>query len=203
MDGAPWRAGGGAPGRLALEAMVWGRMPLAFSARCFTARHHRLRKDACEFRCLDYPDGLVADTGEGRRSSRSTASRRSRHLPRPLRRSVADGGGRCRLMRVSPHSTALSKRLPISMRFAAECAAAPSPVMPADAAPSNGYWTGKPAFDGLRAGELRMTMLTVDVARAPAHAAPARRALVLAVEAHAAGGLAGAAGRAEWPYVLG
>jgi collagenase-like PrtC family protease len=45
--------------------MVWGRMPLAFSARCFTARHHRLRKDACEFRCLDYPDGLVANTGEG------------------------------------------------------------------------------------------------------------------------------------------
>jgi collagenase-like PrtC family protease len=81
MDGRTMAALAAArPAGLDLEALVWGRMPLAFSARCFTARHHRLRKDACEFRCLDYPDGLVADTGEGRRSSRSTASRRSRPL---------------------------------------------------------------------------------------------------------------------------
>jgi len=33
-----------------LEYQVFGRMPLAFSARCFTARHHRLPKDDCQFR---------------------------------------------------------------------------------------------------------------------------------------------------------
>ena len=50
---------------LATEAFVFGRMPLAFSARCFTARHHRLNKDECEFRCKDYPDGLLLSSSEG------------------------------------------------------------------------------------------------------------------------------------------
>ncbi|MFO1339405.1 MAG: U32 family peptidase [Burkholderiaceae bacterium] len=46
------------------EAWVFGRVPLSFSARCFTARHHRLAKDACQFRCLDDPDGLPMLTTE-------------------------------------------------------------------------------------------------------------------------------------------
>lgn len=48
-----------------VEAFAFGRMPLALSARCFTARHHRLQKDSCEFRCLDDPDGLALRTREG------------------------------------------------------------------------------------------------------------------------------------------
>ena len=31
----------------------------------FTARHHHLQKDHCEFRCLDDPDGLALRTREG------------------------------------------------------------------------------------------------------------------------------------------
>jgi len=37
----------------------YGRLPLAYSARCFTARAHNLPKDDCQYRCLDYPDGLT------------------------------------------------------------------------------------------------------------------------------------------------
>ncbi|MFC3669618.1 U32 family peptidase [Uliginosibacterium paludis] len=47
------------------EVFAWGRMPLAFSARCFTARHFNLKKDDCQFRCLEFPDGLALDTREG------------------------------------------------------------------------------------------------------------------------------------------
>lgn len=47
------------------EVFAYGRMPLAFSARCFTARHHNLPKEDCQFKCLDYPDGLVMQTREG------------------------------------------------------------------------------------------------------------------------------------------
>jgi collagenase-like PrtC family protease len=47
------------------EAWVFGRLPLAFSARCFTARHHRLTKDDCAFRCLADPDGLLLSSTEG------------------------------------------------------------------------------------------------------------------------------------------
>jgi len=39
------------------EVFAYGRMPLAWSARCFTARHHNLPKDDCQYRCLDYLDG--------------------------------------------------------------------------------------------------------------------------------------------------
>ena len=41
------------------EVLVYGRLPLAYSARCFTARAHNLPKDDCQYRCLDYPDGLT------------------------------------------------------------------------------------------------------------------------------------------------
>ena len=46
------------------EVFVFGRLPLAYSARCFTARAHNLPKDDCQFRCLDYPDGLIMRTRE-------------------------------------------------------------------------------------------------------------------------------------------
>ena len=54
------------PKGMETEVFAYGRMPLAFSARCFTARHHNLPKDDCQFRCLDYPDGLMLRTREGR-----------------------------------------------------------------------------------------------------------------------------------------
>jgi collagenase-like PrtC family protease len=54
------------PQGMEVEAMVWGRMPLAFSARCFTARHFHLRKDDCGFRCDEHPDGLDLRTQESR-----------------------------------------------------------------------------------------------------------------------------------------
>jgi collagenase-like PrtC family protease len=54
-----------APGSMATEVLVYGRIPLAYSARCFTARHYNLQKDDCEFRCLDHPDGLGLATRDG------------------------------------------------------------------------------------------------------------------------------------------
>ncbi len=56
LDGTP----------IATEVFAFGRMPLAFSARCFTARHHHLNKDDCEFRCLGDADGLLLSSSEGK-----------------------------------------------------------------------------------------------------------------------------------------
>ena len=47
------------------EVFVYGRLPLALSARCFTARRFNLQKDDCQFRCLDHPEGLPLRTREG------------------------------------------------------------------------------------------------------------------------------------------
>lgn len=54
----------GRPAGMQTEAFVFGCLPLAFSARCFTARAHNLPKDQCEFRCGDYPDGMPLATRE-------------------------------------------------------------------------------------------------------------------------------------------
>ncbi len=50
------------PAGLAAKVLVWGRMALAFSARCFTARHFRLKKDECGFRCRTPRWARHADT---------------------------------------------------------------------------------------------------------------------------------------------
>jgi collagenase-like PrtC family protease len=53
------------PQGMETEVFVYGRLPLAFSARCFTARHYNLPKDDCQFRCLDHAYGLTLKTREG------------------------------------------------------------------------------------------------------------------------------------------
>ena len=55
----------GRPAGVETEVFAYGRLPLAYSARCFTARHHNLPKDDCQYRCLDDPEGLVLRTREG------------------------------------------------------------------------------------------------------------------------------------------
>src|SRR3989344_4820357 len=52
------------PAGLETEVFAYGRMPLAYSARCFTARHRNLPKDDCQFSCLDHADGLPLRTRE-------------------------------------------------------------------------------------------------------------------------------------------
>lgn len=46
------------------EIFALGRLPLAYSARCYTARSHNLPKDDCQFKCIDYPDGRLLATQE-------------------------------------------------------------------------------------------------------------------------------------------
>ena len=54
-----------APSAIETEVFAHGRLPLAYSARCFTARRFNLQKDSCEFRCIDFPDGMALQTREG------------------------------------------------------------------------------------------------------------------------------------------
>lgn len=50
------------PESVECEVFGWGRMPLAYSARCYTARAHDVSKDDCANCCLDYADGLMLAT---------------------------------------------------------------------------------------------------------------------------------------------
>jgi collagenase-like PrtC family protease len=46
------------------EVFAWGRLPIAYSARCYTARAHEVSKDDCANCCVDYEDGLMLSTRE-------------------------------------------------------------------------------------------------------------------------------------------
>lgn len=47
------------------EVFSWGYMPLAYSARCFTARSEDRPKDDCQLCCINYPQGRKMDSREG------------------------------------------------------------------------------------------------------------------------------------------
>ena len=53
------------PAGIESEVFGWGRLPLAYSARGYTARAHEVSKDDCANCCVEYPDGLMLSTREG------------------------------------------------------------------------------------------------------------------------------------------
>ena len=48
-----------------VEVFAHGHIPLAYSARCFTARSENKAKDDCELCCIKYPQGRITSTQEG------------------------------------------------------------------------------------------------------------------------------------------
>jgi len=89
-----------------LEVQVYGRIPLALSARCYHARAHDLTKDSCQFICEREMDGMVLHTLEGRPflaiNGIQTQSYTCLNLAHELDELAASGIGR---FRISPQST--------------------------------------------------------------------------------------------------
>lgn len=50
-----------------IEVLVLGNMPLAWSARCFTARSENRHKDECGLCCINYPEGRPVFSQDGTR----------------------------------------------------------------------------------------------------------------------------------------
>jgi collagenase-like PrtC family protease len=53
-----------APAGCPCEVFAWGRLPLAWSARCYTARAEARPKDRCDLACIADPDGRLVRTRE-------------------------------------------------------------------------------------------------------------------------------------------
>lgn len=47
-----------------VEVFSFGHLPLAWSARCFTARSENRAKDDCELCCIKYPEGRLVESQE-------------------------------------------------------------------------------------------------------------------------------------------
>ena len=140
------------PAGLETEVFAYGRMPLAYSARCFTARHYNLPKDDCGFRCIEHPDGQLLQTREKESflviNGIQTQSARVHNLIQELPALRALG---VELLRLSPQSQHIDRI--VAAFDAARRAEQPDPqalaqmrpLMPE--APCNGYWHGRPGLD--------------------------------------------------------
>ena len=140
------------PAGMGTEVFAHGRLPLAYSARCFTARRFNLQKDACEFRCLDFPEGLDLKTREGEPflalNGIQTQSAKTYNLLREVPALAAAG---IDLLRVSPQPEGTAEVLAL-FRQAMEGAVAPAAAW--DAAQPwlshgacNGFWHGQPGLE--------------------------------------------------------
>jgi O2-independent ubiquinone biosynthesis protein UbiV len=131
------------PAAVETEVFAFGKIPLAFSARCFTARHYNLNKDDCQFKCLDHPEGMLVKTREDESfltlNGIQTMSAQSGSLLAEMPALLALGVDAIRISPQPKHTSA------IVAAFAAARAGKPAV---ADAAWNpeglvNGFWHGK------------------------------------------------------------
>ena len=144
------------PAGLETEVFAYGRLPLAFSARCFTARHFNLQKDACEFRCIANPDGLDLKTREGETfltlNGIQTQSAKVYNLLAELPELAQ---AQVDVIRLSPQSEHMDKII-AAFRSGLDGSVLPAlaweSIQPEQvAAPCNGFWYGKPGLDQITA----------------------------------------------------
>lgn len=142
--------------KIATEVFSYGRLPLAFSARCFAARHRNLPKDDCQFVCMEYPDGLPLKTREGQHfltiNGIQTQSALVYNLVHELPAMAAMGVDVVRISPQSQHTPRIIELFHgvISGQMApADAMAQMAPLMPDEAC--DGYWHGKPGLERIAA----------------------------------------------------
>jgi collagenase-like PrtC family protease len=130
-----------------LEVIAWGRLPLAYSARCFTARALDVAKDACGFRCIEHPDGLPLATREGepflRINGIQVQGEETTDLGPELPALRALGVDVLRLYPQAQDMASVVEHYDLARR---------SPLPPPRRGAVNGYWYGQPGKPGLPAG---------------------------------------------------
>jgi collagenase-like PrtC family protease len=140
------------PAGMQTEVFAYGRMPLAFSARCFTARNRNIPKDNCQYVCMDHPDGLLLSTREGQPFLVLNGIQTQSALVYNLIKEVGamrDLG--VDVLRISPQASHTEQIIALFRRAVdGELAASSAfeqilPLMPAG--PCNGYWHGKPGLE--------------------------------------------------------
>lgn len=144
------------PPGLETEVFAYGRMPLAFSARCFTARHFNLQKDDCQFKCLEFPDGLLIRTREGEEfltlNGIQTQSSRVYNLIGEVDALRELGVDNLRISPQSQHTPELLDIFRARIEGTLDVPAARSRMAGlALAEPCNGFWYGKPGLDQIAA----------------------------------------------------
>lgn len=124
-----------------IEIYAWGYLPLAYSARCFTARAENRPKDDCAFICQDYPEGLPLLSQEGQAlftlNGIQTMSAGVSNLLAEYPRMQALGVD---MLRLSPAATGMEQ---VVSNFD-QVRRGAAPPLAVDGC--NGYWHGQPGM---------------------------------------------------------
>jgi collagenase-like PrtC family protease len=129
-----------------VELFVYGHLPLAYSARCFTARAENRPKDDCQFVCLNYPEGIPLLSQENEAvftlNGIQTMSAKVSNLLADYPQLIAAGGD---ILRLSPRAEGMDEVI----RTFDDVRRGALPPLLVDGC--NGYWHGQPGM--LRAEE--------------------------------------------------
>jgi len=145
------------PVHIQTEVLVYGRLPLAYSARCFTARAHNLPKDDCQYRCLDYPDGLMLATQEKEKflilNGIQTQSVKTNNLISDLKELLTL---QVDVLRISPPSTHCEKIIDIfyqclHFEYSVDMANTELQSIMPPGGSCNGYWNDRNGMDWISA----------------------------------------------------
>ncbi|WP_110877626.1 U32 family peptidase [Franconibacter helveticus] len=119
-----------------VEVFSYGHLPLAYSARCFTARSENRPKDECETCCIKYPQGRRVDSQENQQVFVLNGIQTMSGYVYNLGNELASMQGLVDIVRLSPMGL---ETLEILKAFRAnESGAAPLPLTAQS--DCNGYW---------------------------------------------------------------
>lgn len=137
--------------KIETEVFSYGHLPLAYSARCFTARYLDLPKDKCEFSCIQFPEGLTVNSQEqqalfnlnGTQTQSASIYNLIHQLP-----DMADMG--VDIVRISPRKQGTADVIQqfgdAIHRFENDL---PGSLIPTQGQDCNGYWFGQPGMNYL------------------------------------------------------
>ncbi|MFQ2093718.1 U32 family peptidase [Aeromonas taiwanensis] len=125
-----------------VEVFAYGHLPLAYSARCFTARSLDKPKDSCELACIHYPTGRLANSREGQKVFNLNGIQTQSGYCYNLGNELAGMAGLVDVVRLSPQGL---DTLDMLARFKANAQGqAPLPLQ--QERDCNGYWRQIPGM---------------------------------------------------------
>ncbi|MEC9483386.1 MAG: U32 family peptidase [Halomonas sp.] len=134
------------------EVFAYGHLPLAWSARCFTARHHDLPKDRCQFVCQQYPEGLPLRSQESREVFTLNGIQTLSGACHDLRHELADMQRLgVAVARLGPRAEGMAEIVQAFDQARRGELPARDPLALVDAEACAGYWYGRPGMDAVQA----------------------------------------------------
>ncbi|MCL9650602.1 U32 family peptidase [Pantoea agglomerans] len=119
-----------------VEVLGYGHLPLALSARCFTARSENRAKDDCETCCINYPTGRRVNSQEGQQVFVLNGIQTMSGYCYNLGNDLAGMRGQIDCIRLSPQDVTTLAEID---RFRAN-ENGQAPLMVAKGSDCNGYW---------------------------------------------------------------